>query len=188
MIHDLLVASVRPETVARNQTWVTGPWTNVNLRGGDDVLWAFSDGAGDGMHAAVLVTAKFRGKRSVRMFARSPDRPPKSRNVAAEVDGVRLAVEAASEESGASTLVVVSDFLWTAAYLKGIRKVKATDLKERVDSLEEAVRAAPFELTFVHHPGHQKGETLMIRYNAMADAICSGKPVQLDKKTERSWS
>lgn len=183
-----MVSSVNAETVARNLAWVTGPWTNVNLRGGDGVLWAFTDGSSDGLHAAVLVTAPHRGKRSVRMIAQASAQPPKTRNVAAEVDGVRLAVETASEESGASSLIVVSDFLWTAAYLKGVRKMKSTELRARVDALEEAVRAAPFKLVFVHHPGHRKGDSLMIRYNDMADRLCGNKPVLLDKLTERRWA
>ena len=95
-----------------------------------------------------------------------------SNSVVAELDGVVLGLESCRPRE---RVTIVSDYLWTAYYINGWRRVHHPYLREGVDRarscLEELASAV-----FVHYVLETGGECAFRRWNAVAHDLCQEHP------------
>ena len=91
-----------------------------------------------------------------------------SNNVVAELDGVVLGLEDCRPRE---RVTIVSDYLWTAYYINGWRRVRHPHLREgviRARSCLEKLKSA----VFVHYVLETGGECAFRRWNAVAHDLC----------------
>lgn len=93
-------------------------------------------------------------------------------SVAAELDGVVLGLESCRPRE---RVTIVSDYLWTAYYINGWRRVHHPHLREgvvRARSCLEKLASA----VFVHYVLETGGECAFRRWNAVAHDLCQEHP------------
>ncbi|HET6385800.1 MAG TPA: hypothetical protein VFJ58_20605, partial [Armatimonadota bacterium] len=155
--------TTRPTTAEREgMKWPVSLRTARAIEG--DNTWIFTDGSGAGWHAAVLVRPGV-GERRICSW-----REPLAGNAGAELDAVILGLEHTRTNE---RVVFVSDYLWTAYYINGWRKVHKPYLSDRVITartmlLDLRLRGA----VFVHYGGGNGGPTDFSRLNKLADRLC----------------
>lgn len=123
--------------------------------------WVFTDGGGNGRFSAVVI----RPEDEHRMAGR---RETPSNSVVAELDGVVLGLESCRPRE---RVTIVSDYLWTAYYINGWRRVHHPHLREgvlRARSCIERLKGA----VFVHFVLETGGECAFRRWNAVAHDLC----------------
>ena len=124
--------------------------------------WVFTDGGGEGRFSAVVVRP---GIEEHRIAGR---RESRSNSVVAELDGVLSGLENCRP---GESITIVSDYLWTAYYINGWRRVRHPPLREGVEqarSCLEKLRGA----VFVHYTLETGGECAFRRWNAVAHDLC----------------
>jgi hypothetical protein len=162
----LAVRSTRASTVERESNrWPIELQREPQLDA--DRQWVFTDGGAHGWHAAVLLD----DGRAVRRVARCLENS--ARNVGSELDGFILGIELGAE---GARLTVVSDFLWTAYYINGWRRLTHPYLAERVETARRALAAKRFSAPcFIHHGGHDHQPTEFSHWNDAADQLCKAQ-------------
>ena len=158
----LEIRSTRASTVEReSKRWPVSIQLDRSLV--QNRLWIFSDGGALGWHAVVLIESGLAHR--VAMC-----RPNSARNVGSELDGVILGLQLAIT---GSSIVIVSDFLWTGYYINGWRAVSHPYLRERVPVARDLLVSKQFaDPVFIHHGGHDGEATDYSRWNEMADTLC----------------
>jgi len=159
----LSVRSTRVSTVAReSQRW---PVEHLPTQALDPIrLWVFTDGGTLGWHAAVLVEPSTRARHVAACRANA------ARNVGSELDGVILGLQLAPTSA---RLSLVSDFLWSAYYINGWRKISHPYLRDRVAVARDLLTTKKFSSpVFIHHGGHDGAQTDFSLWNAAADQLC----------------
>ncbi len=135
--------------------------------------WVFTDGGGDGRFGAVVVRP---GIEEHRMAGR---RGSRTNSVVAELDGVVLGLENCRL---GERITIVSDYLWTAYYINGWRRVHHPRLREGVVHARrrlEKLRGA----VFVHYALETGGECAFRRWNAVAHDLCQKDMVGTNSRT-----
>jgi hypothetical protein len=127
--------------------------------------WMFTDGGSKGWQALVVL----RPGEDIRLVSRAARTA--TRNVGAEVAGLVSALEATLP---GERVVIVSDFLWSIYYVLGWYNVEDALLKEQVAVARELLAdRRPAAVRFIHVKGHERDDTALGRWNAVADALCS---------------
>lgn len=127
--------------------------------------WMFTDGGSKGWQSLVVL----RPGADVRLVARAASTA--TRNVGAEVAGVVSAIEATQP---GERVVIVSDFLWSIYYVLGWYNVEDALLKEQVATARALLDdRRPAAVRFIHVKGHERDDTALGRWNAVADALVS---------------
>ena len=101
-------------------------------------------------------------------------RESRSNSVVSELDGVLLGLENCRP---GERITIVSDYLWTAYYINGWRRVRHPRLREGVEqarSCLEKLRGA----VFVHFTLETGGECAFGRWNAVAHDLCQKDTVE----------
>ena len=135
--------------------------------------WLFTDGGGDGRFGAVVVRPGIEEHRIARR------RESGSNSVVSELDGVLLGLENCRP---GESITIVSDYLWTAYYINGWRRVHRPRLREGVEqarSCLEKLRGA----VFVHYTLETGGESAFRRWNAVAHDLCQKDMVGTNSRT-----
>ncbi|MCY3738394.1 MAG: reverse transcriptase-like protein [Gemmatimonadaceae bacterium] len=160
-IHALRVQTTRLSTFERER--VRWP-VSLRRRHSTDAgrTWVFTDGGGSGRFSAVVLRPRA-GEHRMAGRRQSP-----SNSVVAELDGVVLGLEDCRPRE---RVTIVSDYLWTAYYINGWRRVRHPHLREGVirarSSLEKLKSAV-----FVHYVLETGGECAFRRWNAVAHDLC----------------
>lgn len=136
-----------------------------------DRVWVFTDGSSSGWHAAKIVRPLIDVRSLCRYIV-----PTRTRNVGAELNGFLLGLKNVEEDS---TVVVVVDFLNIAAWMTGAFAVNDEEVKSKIDRAKRIVKSNHLRLSFIHHAGHQRDDSMMTYFNDLADQLCS-KQVSCD--------
>lgn len=138
-----------------------------------DETWMFTDGSGTGWHGAVVL----RPGSAPRLIARERVMPMK--NVAAEMNGLLLALDAARP---GESITVVSDYLWDIYYVLGWYDVKVPALVELTREARAKLEARrPSRLRYIHTRGHRNDGSDFGLWNTVADRLCAAK-VAVDRE------
>ena len=168
----LRVQTTRLATFKRErQTWPISLRRKCSADSGR--TWIFTDGGADGRFSAVVVRP---GIEEHRIAGR---RESLSNSVVAELDGVVLGLE--NCQLG-EKITIVSDYLWTAYYINGWRRVHHPRLREGVVKARtclEKLRGA----VFVHFGLETGGEGAFRRWNAVAHGLCQEDMVGTNART-----
>lgn len=170
---DPVVESTNPSTAARSR------WTRLRASksADQDVAWAFSDGSSSGRFGAVLV---HRGGQVIqRLTGKAP--MTSTRNVGAELNAALLALEHAPR---GERLNLVFDYLGVGAWITGNWQIKDDEVRAKVQRALGLIQGRGLKILCIHHPGHQRDSSDFTRYNAEADALCSGKPLEPSRSEE----
>ena len=135
--------------------------------------WVFTDGVGDGGFGAVVVRP---GIEEHRISGR---RESRSNSVVAELEGVLLGLENCRP---GERITIVSDYLWTAYYINGWRRVHHPRLREGVEQARSCLEKLPAAV-FVHYTLETGGECAFRRWNAVAHDLCQKDGVGTNSRT-----
>ena len=135
--------------------------------------WVFTDGGGDGRFGAVVVRP---GVEEHRVSGR---RGSRSNSVVAELDGVLLGL---GNCRPGERITIVSDYLWTAYYINGWRRVHHPRLREGVEQARSCLEKLPGAV-FVHYTLETGGESAFRRWNAVAHDLCQKDRVGTNSRT-----
>ena len=135
--------------------------------------WVFTDGGGDGRFGAVVVRP---GVEEHRVSGR---RESRSNSVVAELDGVLLGL---GNCRPGERITIVSDYLWTAYYINGWRRVHHPRLREESLPGQKCLEKLPGAV-FVHYTLETGGESAFRRWNAVAHDLCQKDKVGTNSRT-----
>ena len=135
--------------------------------------WVFTDGGGDGRFSAVVVRP---GIEEHRIAGR---RESRSNSPVAELEGVLLGLENCRPSE---SITIVSDYLWTAYYINGWRRVRHPRLREGVEQARSCLENLPGAV-FVHFTLETGGECAFRRWNAVAHDLCQKDTVENNSST-----
>ena len=135
--------------------------------------WVFTDGGGDGRFSAVVVRPGIEEHRI------AGGRESRWNSVVAELDGVLLGLENCRP---GERITIVSDYLWTAYYINGWRRVRHPRLREGVEQARSCLEKLPGAV-FVHYTLETGGECAFRRWNAVAHDLCQKDRVGTNSRT-----
>ena len=157
------VETTRPSTAEREgRKWPIRLRRNNSMEPGR--TWIFTDGGREGRFAAAIVRPGIEeystGRREIN-----------SNSVVAELDGVILGLE---NTVLGERVTIVSDYLWTAHYINGWRKVHHTCLREGVIRARKIVEDQELkDVVFVHYGGkNEDDECEFSKWNMIAHDLC----------------
>ena len=157
-----LVESTNPKVVAVSHQ---GKWINYReSRDCDDsTTWIFTDGSSNGGFGAVAVRDGEHIKK-----ARGFETPGKTRNIAAELNGLLLALGLARQDE---SITVVSDYLGVAAWMTNNWRIKEPDVRVKINEAKKIVAAKNLKVDYCHHGGHQRDNSDFTKFNNIADEL-----------------
>ena len=136
--------------------------------------WVFTDGGGDGRFSAAIVRP---GIEEHRIAGR---RESPSNSVVAELDGVLLGLE--NCELG-ERITIVSDYLWSAYYVNGWRRVHDLRLREGVIQVRSCLeRRQLWGAVFVHCALEAEDDCAFKQWNVVAHDLCQKDMVGTDSR------
>ena len=157
------VETTRPSTAEREgRKWPIRLRRNNSIESGQ--TWIFTDGGGEGRFAAAIVRLGIEechtGRREIN-----------SNSVVAELDGVILGLE---NTVLGERVTIVSDYLWTAYYINGWRKVHHASLREGVLRARKVVEDQELkDVVFLHYGGdNEDDECEFSKWNMIAHDLC----------------
>jgi len=133
-----------------------------------DAVWVFADGSSTGRFGAIVIHPQ---TGATRHAGSAP--PTATRNIAAELNGALLGLEAAATLANGLPVIVVQDYIGVAAWIVGAWQIRHEEVADKVRALKALIERNGFDLRLIHHAGHQTDGSDFTKWNAAADAMCA---------------
>lgn len=141
-------------------------------------VWAFTDGSSTGAYGCILIRDDpLHPEKRID----EPLTPPVTRNVFAEIQGVRLACHNAHE---GEFVGIVSDFLGTGMWGSGRWKTNKPEVLAAMEQLRQVATDRKLRLWFTHHKGHGRDDSDFTRWNNEVDQMLAIHTGRKDRRRQ----